>query len=293
LRAAAAGPGAAASLPETTRNLWAALSDRCDLWVSAGAETPVAVIGQAPRSQFAALLDALKEGYALPDGAAALALRGHQFKGQRERAWSALEGNLHLCVYYRPGVDVGRVGAALTAVPAVAVVQTIRELYGESVDAGIKWVNDVLVHGRKVSGVLTGTQARDRTIEHVVFGVGINVAATPVLEPTPFVPEAGCLRDLTGRQGVGLWDVLVPLLRRIDEGYRHLLENGPVAALDAYRSYSCVLGRRVRVWDASTDTLSDAEPIASGVVEAIELDLSLRIAGCAEPVSSGRLALDE
>ena len=282
-----------ADLPVPMRNLWTALSDRPVLWDSGPAheaQTSVAVINVAPRSQFAALLDALKQGCELPDGCAALALRGDQFKGQRERSWTALEGNLHLCVYYRPMVDVARVGAGLTAVPAVAVAQTLRELYGESVDVGIKWVNDVLVDGKKIAGVLTGTQARDRTIEHVVFGVGVNVAATPTLKPTPFVPEAGCLRELTGRQDIGLWEVLVPLLARIDEGYRRLLKDGPESVLEAYRAHSCVLGRRVRVWDTTADELSEAEPIAAGIVEAIEPDLSLRIAGLAEPVSSGRLS---
>jgi len=36
--------------------------------------------------------------------------------------------------------------------PVVALVDAIRALTGESLRPGIKWVNDVLVDGRKVGG---------------------------------------------------------------------------------------------------------------------------------------------
>jgi BirA family biotin operon repressor/biotin-[acetyl-CoA-carboxylase] ligase len=63
----------------------------------------------------------------------------------------------------------------LSLATAISVAETIREIPVRGVD--IKWPNDVLIHERKVAGILiegssTGTQA-----SRVIVGIGVNLNA--------------------------------------------------------------------------------------------------------------------
>jgi len=72
------------------------------------------------------------------------------------------------------GVDAGGVPPDawgwLPLATGVAVVDTVAALAG--IEAGLKWPNDVLVHGRKLAGILTEVAAAQRFI---VVGIGLNV----------------------------------------------------------------------------------------------------------------------
>jgi BirA family biotin operon repressor/biotin-[acetyl-CoA-carboxylase] ligase len=174
--------------------------------------------------------------------------------------------------------------------PSLAVVETIRRLLGPETPVGIKWVNDILIEGRKVAGVLTATQLSGPILEHVVFGLGVNVEKKPGIDRSPFVPLAGCLQEEVRDEELTFESVVWTLLEILDGFYRELLEEGPGRLLEAYRSRSLVLGREVIIRDENPD---GETPIAQGKVEAIEPDLSLRIQGVSSPVSRGRLLFAE
>ena len=130
------------------------------------------VIDESPASQFDALLKALNEGLALPDGTAAIGLTGRRFHGQRNRAWTALEGNLHLTVYYRLERTASSLGMGLTMLPTLAIMDALEAQGFSRPDLGIKWVNDIFVGLSKTAGVLTATQSQSGMLEHVIFGLG-------------------------------------------------------------------------------------------------------------------------
>ena len=71
-------------------------------------------------------------------------------------------------------------------------IDTIPELSGK---AGIKWVNDVLIDGAKVSGVLAYTQQEGDNVTAATLGIGLNLKTTPRIDPSPFVPRAASLTD--------------------------------------------------------------------------------------------------
>ena len=285
-----------ASLALGDRSLWSAVSSSpiAHQWdagerLRIGGIQRMVVIDHAPASQFTSLMDTLATGAVVPDGSALLALQGTGFKGQRGRAWSAMKGNIHACVYYHAEVTVDRLGMGLTMLPAVAVIDAIRDACGSGLHAGIKWVNDILIDGSKVAGVLTATHAHGRSIEHVVLGIGVNVNVAPPIQATPFVPHAGCLKDFAETD----WpSVFLSLLQSVDRHYRNLLDAGPGDLLRRYRDHSVVVGESVRIWHEQGDDVVLRPPIAGGVVEAIEEDLSLVLRGQPEPVCKGRLAFE-
>jgi biotin-[acetyl-CoA-carboxylase] ligase BirA-like protein len=291
----------AADLPQPERDLWRMLGPgpevrRLELNEPRLAFWPRAVlVGRADGSQY----DILKEALAPDPGphcpVASLALEGRRFHGHRGRPWTARPGNLHLCVALAPGAPASRLGLALTMLPAVAVVDALRAVSDGALQPGIKWVNDILLDGRKVGGVLTGSQAQGSRLDLVVLGIGLNVAEAPRLEPTPFVPAVTCLRDEPGGEDVELGMLFKALLAALATRYLALLSEGAAGLFAAYRDASLIVGRRVRIWPEGLDDgrppANWPPPLAEGVVREIRPDLSLRLEGRPEPVTQGRLAL--
>src|SRR5262249_46624313 len=96
-------------------------------------------------------------------------------RGQYGRSWQAPPGSsVLMSVLLFPPVELRR-PALLTAWAAVSVCETILGL--ANLQARIKWPNDVLVHGKKVCGILI----EQRTNGHpdfplaTVVGIGLNV----------------------------------------------------------------------------------------------------------------------
>jgi biotin-(acetyl-CoA carboxylase) ligase len=287
-----------AALPAENAELWRALEGGDDVWcVEISPCTPrrffdcIAIVAQAPRSQYDALHQAVGRGLRLGHGVAALALAGTGFHGQHGRGWAVAPGNLFLSVLTWPSAPVKQLVPVLTTLPAIAVADAIRVLGGTP---GIKWVNDILVHGKKVSGVLTGTHVQGDVVQAVVHGVGVNVSHAPEIPPTPFVPATGCLsaEGLAAPLGEVFWAVLDAIAERTGQ---LLAPGGGEALLDAYRRDSAILGHAVRVWEDGVELSEPSAwpvPLASGVVQSIEPDLSLRIEGIDVPIDKGRLALE-
>ncbi|MHB8079520.1 MAG: hypothetical protein ACYDIE_09710, partial [Candidatus Krumholzibacteriia bacterium] len=200
--------------------------------------------------------------------------------------WAAVPGNLHLCAALRPVDLPAQEALALTMLPAVAAVDAIADGGGGAAPAGIKWVNDLVQDGRKVGGVLTAAQSSDGRVGWAVLGIGLNVGTAPAVPPTPSVPAVGCL--VARSPGLTLRAVLAALLRALARRWRELEREGPAPLLAAYRAASVIIGRPVAVWPEEADGQG---PPVRGVVRAINGDLSLSLAGVAEPVRSGRLVL--
>jgi BirA family biotin operon repressor/biotin-[acetyl-CoA-carboxylase] ligase len=101
-------------------------------------------------------------------------------RGRLGRVWSAPAGGaLAVSVFLRHqgSVQPQRLGW-LPLVAGVAMVRAVRAL--GVTDAGIKWPNDVLVDGLKLSGILT-----ELTPEGVVVGAGLNLALSQAELPVP------------------------------------------------------------------------------------------------------------
>jgi biotin-[acetyl-CoA-carboxylase] ligase BirA-like protein len=280
-----------ADLPATDRRAWEAVGGADEVWIREEAASfwrRLYVIGSVEKSQFDALRDLGRQGW-VPDGPLACVARGGTgFHGHRGRNWVAAPGNLHLCVAAAPRIPVEHIGTGMTVIPAIAVVDAIHAVAPE-LDPGVKWVNDILIDGAKVAGVLTATQVTEGRFDLAVLGIGINVATTPDVRPTPFVPEVTSL----GREHD---EMLAAVLTALADRSMDLIHHGPERLVDAYRAASLITGAAVRVYPEGVDEYAPIDdwpaPLATGVVTAIERDLTLRIRGHPEPITRGRLAFE-
>ena len=94
-------------------------------------------------------------------------------KGRRGRCWQSPAGSsISMSILLRPKMNPSD-APMLTLVMAYASTIALREKTG--LDIGIKWPNDLVVNGKKISGILTEMSAEIDYINHVVIGIGINV----------------------------------------------------------------------------------------------------------------------
>jgi BirA family biotin operon repressor/biotin-[acetyl-CoA-carboxylase] ligase len=163
-------------------------------------------------------------------------------KGRLDRAWETRPGQaLAVSVLLRPSLDVERLGW----IPLLAGLAVARAA-GRLIDperVGVKWPNDVLVGGRKLSGVLSELTGDGS----VVVGVGINTLADEDALP---VPTATSLA-VEGSGPVSIDEVLSSFLGELVPLYRSFVDAGGDATTSGIRSAvseRCVtIGARVRV----------------------------------------------
>lgn len=100
-------------------------------------------------------------------------------RGRLGRVWTAPPGNLSAStlVRLRPGDPPP---ATLALVAAVALHEAVRLFLPSAVPMQLKWPNDLLVAGAKLSGILL-----ERGGDAVVVGIGVNLAYHPDLPDRP------------------------------------------------------------------------------------------------------------
>lgn len=178
-----------------------------------------------------------------PEGTVVLARGQTEGRGRQGRGFfSPPDTGLYLSLLLRPGRCTAARATGLTTLAAVAACEAVEEICG--VRAGIKWVNDLYVNGRKVGGILTeaSLSLESGLVESVVVGIGLNL-----LPPVGGVPPE--LADLAGPVAEAPPDNLknrlaAAFLNRFMAGYTR---PEPEALLDAYRKRCFVVGRRVLV----------------------------------------------
>ncbi len=172
------------------------------------------------------------------DGVVLLADEQTAGRGQHGRTWLAPAGTSVLMSVLLFPPQALRRPVLLAAWAANAVCETIRHTTG--LQAKIKWPNDVLIRGRKVSGILI-EQARG-----TVVGIGLNVNQTKESLAEAGLPQAGSLAQFAGAS-LDRREVARLLIGQLDEEYERLCQ-GDLATLEAcWKWRTGLLGKPVVV----------------------------------------------
>jgi BirA family biotin operon repressor/biotin-[acetyl-CoA-carboxylase] ligase len=152
-----------------------------------------------------------------------------QGRGQHGRVWQSPPGaNVLLSALLFPPPQLRR-PAVLTAWAAVAVAETVLQVIGQQ--ATIKWPNDVLLHGKKVCGILiecgvvpTAGEGR-ATDPYFVVGIGLNVNQSAADFARMELADATSLSVAVGRR-LDVKGITQLLIRNLDAAYGRLLTEG-------------------------------------------------------------------
>jgi BirA family transcriptional regulator, biotin operon repressor / biotin---[acetyl-CoA-carboxylase] ligase len=116
-----------------------------------------------------------------PEGLAVLARWQDEGRGRRGRTWTSARGNLFLSLLLRPRGPHLEVGL-WPLLAAIAVVDAIAPLMPDPTELSLKWPNDVLLHGRKLAGILLDSAANSTGgLDWLVIGFGVNLAVAPAI----------------------------------------------------------------------------------------------------------------
>ncbi|WP_226581733.1 biotin--[acetyl-CoA-carboxylase] ligase [Acuticoccus sediminis] len=117
-------------------------------------------------------------------------------RGRRGRPWVSEPGNLYASFAFSPTWSETAFGL-LPLAAAVALADAVDSL---GVSARVKWPNDVLVNGLKVSGILIESEWVG-TVRRVVVGFGVNVTHHPTAAPSAHLAEFQPNIDVAMMQG--------------------------------------------------------------------------------------------
>ena len=167
-------------------------------------------------------------------------------RGRLRRHWGSPKGGLWMSLVLRPWFDAS-LAPRITQTAAVGVAKALWEV---GVEASIKWPNDVLAGGKKICGILAESSAgyatgpaRERYLDYVILGVGMNANLDPVELGVPD-REVTTIRSELGRDA-DLLELLRVVLSNLDAELGRIGDFGGV--LEDWRNLNCTLGERVRV----------------------------------------------
>lgn len=181
-------------------------------------------------------------------------------RGRRGRAWTDPPGNFAASLVLRP--DGGPADAArLSFVAALAVHDALRRLCGPHLNVALKWPNDVLLNGGKLSGILLESVGSGGAIHSLVIGIGINLATAPHLEQI----EPGALRPVSLQGETGLTvspdDMLTALAHAFDDWSRQMCHYGFAPIRTAWLARAARLGETITARIGTIETTGRFEGI--------------------------------
>lgn len=185
-----------------------------------------------------------------PHGTIVVADRQTAGRGRRGRSWASPAGtSIYFTIVVRP-VFAPDKASMITLVTALSVAQAIEEVTG--LRAQIKWPNDIVVHKKKVCGILTEmsmTPEMDE-IQFVVAGVGVNTNHdSPEDFPEEIRETATSLKIESGKQ-IDRAGLLERILARFEKNYDFFAETEDLSGLqEAYQAHLINMDAQVLILD--------------------------------------------
>ncbi len=135
----------------------------------------------------------------VPEGTVVIANEQTRGRGRSGRTFVSLkDSGIYLSYLLRPRVKPADT-VNITAWTAVAVAEAVKEVCGDL--PGIKWVNDLVMNGRKIAGILTEmvVESESGGLGSLIIGIGINVNQEQGDFPPEIAPIATSIRRETGQ----------------------------------------------------------------------------------------------
>lgn len=200
-----------------------------------------------------------------PDGTIVLTEEQTAGRGRLARKWdSAAKKGIWMSVVLRPDV-VPQKAPQFTLVAAVAAVRAIEEVTGLKPE--IKWPNDILLEGKKCTGILTELQSDADGIQALIIGIGLNANQSPDDFPEELQDIATSLSIESGKP-VNRQDLVRALLNHLEIYTDLYIETGFGMLKLLWESYSSTIGKTVRARMAKETLTGIAEGITDdGVLQ--------------------------
>ncbi len=172
-----------------------------------------------------------------PEGVIVLARQQTAGRGRQGRVWvTPPDAGIAFSVLLRPQIALTRL-PLVTLATGVAAARAIESSVG--VRPGLKWVNDLVLGGRKLGGILA-----EMSGQALIIGIGINVRFAADDVPEELKDKIEWLERVVGRP-VDSNMIVMELAHRLEEAYQDLLSGRTDAILSAWKNYSVTIGQDI------------------------------------------------
>ena len=181
-----------------------------------------------------------------PEGTVLLAEHQTAGRGRLGRSFhSPCRNGIYMSLILRPQLTFTKVHM-ITIMMAACVTEAIRTVTG--LNPQIKWVNDILLEGRKICGILSESAVEGEygELSFVVVGIGININSTadfPELQGN----TAAALKEHTGKK-FSRCEIIAEILNNLEKYYfPYINEQDNRPFFEIYRNALCILNKTVTV----------------------------------------------
>lgn len=193
-----------------------------------------------------------------PDKTVLIANEQTEGRGRRGKSfYSPADSGIYMSILLRPdfGADKAYI---LTAGAAVAAVRAVKKVCG--IDAGIKWVNDIMLDGKKICGILTEavTDFESGSLQYAVMGLGINISRPKGGFPSEISDIASSLYSYEVADNELKCSLAAEILNSFFDIYGH---TSVERLINEYKKYSVVIGKRIKVISAGSEYFATAVDI--------------------------------
>lgn len=218
--------------------------------------------------------------YGAREGSVVVASEQTAGKGRLGKSFfSPKDSGIYMSYLYRPEASLSEL-STLTGRVAVAVIKAIKTVC--SIDVSVKWVNDLILNGKKICGILTELSIFGETMnaEYAIVGIGINVNN----DKSEFDGELSKIATSLYAESGNKFDrnrLVAEIINNLDE----LFEVSVADSIEFYRSKCINIGKEV--------SFTYNGCLMSGVVLAIDdsFGLLVKVGDNVLTLSSGEVSI--
>lgn len=157
-------------------------------------------------------------------------------RGRLKRTWVSSQGGLYFSIILRPEIPPV-LSSRVNFAASMILARTLRNRF--HIDARVKWPNDILVHEKKVAGLLSEMEAETDRVKFINIGMGINVNN----DPTTHEPMATSLNKILGRN-----ISRKRLLSEFLDEFKNRINNGTLEnVISEWKTHAMTIGRQVTI----------------------------------------------
>ncbi len=157
-------------------------------------------------------------------------------RGRLDRKWVADQGGLWMTLILRPDICPTLAWTCNFAASS-SISKILEQMFG--LDVKVKWPNDLLLNGKKLSGMISEMITRQGDLDFLLLGIGLNVNNEVSQHEFPAISLKEALEETVSQAQI-LDHFLTDLSKRL-----HDLD--PVKIISQWKQKTATIGQRVKV----------------------------------------------
>ena len=186
-----------------------------------------------------------------PEGTVLLADEQTQGIGRFNKKWESPKNKgLYFSILLRPAIHPSH-SPFLSLIPSIAVVRVLHSLY--RLPARVKWPNDILVHGKKVCGILCESSATADLVQFFIIGIGVNLHQD-VKDFSKNIANTAASLSMLSDKKITSEDLFYHILKEIDRLYEKISKpNWTSRIRDEWMKYCDHFNQEIKITKMATE----------------------------------------